>query len=152
MRRRGVGAKSLLPAALTKRFYRAGRGPCPNCGGRDRFIFDDKFGAGNFFCRGCGPGDGFELIARVNGISRTAALAQVESFCGIDVPVEPVKSVREAQEDASLPVAFHLKLWAQARPVAPADPVWKYLVNRGLDPGKRRERNPLPPRAFCERQ
>ena len=29
VRRRGVGAKSLLPAALTKRFYRAGRGRAP---------------------------------------------------------------------------------------------------------------------------
>ena len=123
-----------IACGIDEAFLSRRAGPCPNCGGRDRFIFDDKFGAGNFFCRGCGPGDGFELIARVNGISRTAALAQVESFCGIDVPVEPVKSVREAQEDASLAVAFHLKLWAQARPVAPADPVWKYLVNRGLDP------------------
>lgn len=123
-----------IACGIDEAFLSRRAGPCPNCGGRDRFIFDDKFGAGNFFCRGCGPGDGFELIARVNGISRTAALAQVESFCGIDVPVEPVKSVREAQEDASLPVAFHLKLWAQALPVAPADPVWKYLVNRGLDP------------------
>jgi putative DNA primase/helicase len=44
-------------------------GPCPGCGGRDRYVFDNKFGRGNFLCRQCLPkgGDGFELLRLVFG-------------------------------------------------------------------------------------
>ncbi|EGO0679184.1 hypothetical protein ITK59_004563, partial [Salmonella enterica] len=33
-------------------------GPCPVCGGKDRFRFDDKNGRGTWFCNQCGHGDG----------------------------------------------------------------------------------------------
>ena len=44
-------------------FVKQGR-PCPVCGGTDRFSFTDRWGRGNFICRGCGSGDGFDLISR----------------------------------------------------------------------------------------
>lgn len=42
-------------------------GPCPACGGKDRFRFDDKEGGGSWFCNQCRPqaGDGFMLIQNV---------------------------------------------------------------------------------------
>lgn len=40
-------------------------GPCPACGGKDRFRFDDKEGRGTWFCNRCGHGDGLDLIALV---------------------------------------------------------------------------------------
>lgn len=50
-----------LPATATK------HGPCPACGGNDRFRFDDKEGRGTWFCNQCEPqaGDGFALIQKV---------------------------------------------------------------------------------------
>lgn len=36
--------------------------PCPRCGGKDRFRFDDKEGRGTYYCNQCGPGDGFDLL------------------------------------------------------------------------------------------
>ena len=36
-------------------------GPCPVCGGNDRFRFDDKEGLGTFICSHCGAGDGPKL-------------------------------------------------------------------------------------------
>lgn len=36
--------------------------PCPVCGGKDRFRFDDKDGRGTWICNQCGSGDGLELI------------------------------------------------------------------------------------------
>ena len=41
-------------------------GPCPICGGRDRFRFDDKHGMGTWFCGQCDPcsGSGLHLLAR----------------------------------------------------------------------------------------
>ena len=36
--------------------------PCPICGGKDRFRFDNKDGRGTYICNQCGSGDGLELI------------------------------------------------------------------------------------------
>ncbi|MDI3462768.1 MAG: hypothetical protein OJF50_001589 [Nitrospira sp.] len=42
-------------------------GPCPCCGGKDRFRFDDLEGRGTWFCNQCDPhaGNGFALIQNV---------------------------------------------------------------------------------------
>lgn len=50
-------------------------GPCPVCGGKDRFRCDDKEGRGTWICSQCPPnngsdiaaGDGFDLVRRANG-------------------------------------------------------------------------------------
>ncbi len=41
-------------------------GPCPICGGKDRFRFDDRGGRGTWFCNQCSPqsGDGFALVMK----------------------------------------------------------------------------------------
>lgn len=60
-------ASGISPEALRQR-----HGPCPGCGGRDRFIYYDKDGYGTFFCRGGGDfqgGDGFALLEHVHGWS-----------------------------------------------------------------------------------
>lgn len=53
----------------------AGRrhGPCPVCGGKDRFRFDDKDGKGTWFCSQCDPqsGGGLLLLSRYIGKSIT---------------------------------------------------------------------------------
>ncbi|MFQ1006957.1 primase-helicase zinc-binding domain-containing protein [Gilliamella apicola] len=36
--------------------------PCPVCGGKDRFRFDNKNGRGTYICSQCGSGDGLNLI------------------------------------------------------------------------------------------
>ena len=36
--------------------------PCPVCGDRDRYRFDDKDGYGSYICTHCGNGDGFHLV------------------------------------------------------------------------------------------
>ena len=58
-------------------------GPCPACGGRDRFTFDDRKGHGDFLCRKCGPGDGFDLLMRVHRWDFTHALMEVARAIGI---------------------------------------------------------------------
>ncbi|EHU9077667.1 DUF927 domain-containing protein [Escherichia coli] len=42
-------------------------GPCPLCGGHDRFRFDDKEGRGTWICNQCGAGDGLSLISKAHG-------------------------------------------------------------------------------------
>lgn len=36
--------------------------PCPICGGKDRFRFDNQNGRGTYICNQCGSGDGLELM------------------------------------------------------------------------------------------
>lgn len=117
-------------------FVKNGRS-CPVCGGRDRFSFTDRWGRGNFICRGCGSGDGFDLIARYRQCGFIEALEIVERFCGIswqgdeaegrvELTSAEIKDKENARE--------RMSLWAQARPVTRNDPVWKYLQNRGINP------------------
>jgi len=56
-------------------------GPCPGCGGHDRFRFDNKDGGGSFICsqggEGTLSGDGFYLVQHVRHCNAADALALV---------------------------------------------------------------------------
>ena len=58
-------------------------GPCPSCGGSDRFRFDDG-GRGSFICNQCGAGDGLDLIKKVNNCDTTEAAQLAADVLGID--------------------------------------------------------------------
>src|SRR5579862_1872108 len=61
--------------------------PCPLCGGRDRFVPDNRRGRGDYFCRVCGPGDGFALLMKLHGWSFAEARRHVIEVAGIDPDV-----------------------------------------------------------------
>ncbi len=60
-------------------------GPCPTCGGKDRFRFDDRDGLGTWFCNQCTPraGDGLTLVMKAHGCRFPEALAAVGSTLGL---------------------------------------------------------------------
>jgi putative DNA primase/helicase len=62
-------------------------GPCPMCGGKDRYRYDNKYGAGNWYCNVCGSGDGFELLQRTMQIDFAEAARIVDSKIGLSDPV-----------------------------------------------------------------
>jgi putative DNA primase/helicase len=66
-----------------KRDKRSKPSPCPACGGRDRFFFDNRTRRGDYFCRGCGSGDGFRLLERVHGWTFSEARQQVMNVAGL---------------------------------------------------------------------
>lgn len=67
-------------------------GPCPVCGGKDRFRFDDKDGRGTWFCSQCDPqsGGGLLLLSRYLG---KPTIDVARELIGQDVPrtVAPVR-------------------------------------------------------------
>jgi hypothetical protein len=71
-------------------------GPCPKCGGRDRFSINTKKGV--FNCRGCGVGgDVVDLVRHINDCSYREALAclgreDVKAMKRAPAPPEPVKT------------------------------------------------------------
>lgn len=53
-------------------------GPCPLCGGKDRFRFFDATGDGDYRCRQCGSGNGLTLIRKRHSWDRPTALAEID--------------------------------------------------------------------------
>lgn len=57
---------------------------CPACRqGDDRFTWDNKLGRGDFFCRKCGAGDGFQLIHLVTGRDFFEVLKSTADYLGV---------------------------------------------------------------------
>ena len=76
----------LQPEQLSNRHQ-----PCPACGGRDRYRFDDRDGNGSWFCNQCGGkdhlgggGSGIDLLMRVRHWSFRQACEEVERY--LDLP------------------------------------------------------------------
>ena len=101
--------------------------PCPNCGGTDRFRFDNKDGNGTFYCSHCGPGNGVDLVMRVKDWDFKKAAEEIEKAAGF-VKHESLKpAVSDEKKIASL-----RRMWKESFPVMPGDPVTDYLMRRGL--------------------
>lgn len=106
--------------------------PCPlgDCGGTDRFQYTDKFGHGNYVCRGCGAGGGFKLLMGCLGLSAVEALGKVDSYLGMSAP-RP--SISLSQDSIAERDGLIRKILAETVPVRPGDEVDRYLRNRGVN-------------------
>lgn len=69
--------------------------PCPACGGRDRFRYDDKFGNGDYNCRGCNGGDGFSLVEKCTGYSFPKVIEEIAAIVGLDATSNITDADRE---------------------------------------------------------
>lgn len=132
----------MLGIANLKRFGVERIGPCPMCGGDDRFGVNVR--KGQFQCRRCeGKGDVISLVRFVLGLDFPAAL---EWLCGPrqelsaeqrrardarDAENAARKSKEEAQFRAKA-IAQARDIWQQGRP-AEGSLVRDYLVCRGID-------------------
>lgn len=68
--------------------------PCPLCGGKDRYRFDDQDGSGSWYCNKCGGkdqtgggGNGMDLLMRHQGWSYVEACQRIEQHLGITKPI-----------------------------------------------------------------
>lgn len=77
-------------------------GPCPKCGGTDRFRFSDLDGNGSSICNQCPDGkcgDGFATISRLTGLPFPKVLASVAAFFGIQPSAGKGKSSKDPSEN-----------------------------------------------------
>lgn len=103
--------------------------PCPGCGGEDRFQFTDKYGEGNYVCRGCGAGGGFKLAEMALGWPFIAVLEAVEDIVGKGLPLPKAQnSAPSAQRMRKLAQ----RIWEEASAITQGDEVDRYLHGRGL--------------------
>ena len=103
--------------------------PCPLCGGTDRFQYTNKFGEGNYHCRGCGPGGGLKLLQGIRGWDFGTVLKRLEECVG-SMPV-PLRS-RITEPSAGQMKKLAERMWNESKPVTAGDNVDRYLRNRGI--------------------
>jgi putative DNA primase/helicase len=118
----------LLHLGIPSSALRDKHGPCPMCGGEDRFRFDNKEGRGTYICNQCGAGDGMKLACDFTGQPFAEVASRIDGILGnvkADAPVRP--AMTEDERVQALRAA-----WADSRPVAPGGLVDVYLRARGL--------------------
>lgn len=115
--------------------------PCPLCGGRDRFSLlkgERNEPDGRWYCRGCGYGDGIELVRRFRGSTFPQTLRWLEAYLGIEHQRESFCHRPEGLSEAEKTVRRrerNLAFWNAAVPLrdlSRESPQWKYLASRGL--------------------
>jgi putative DNA primase/helicase len=75
--------REILPRlGIDTRFLVNKHGPCPLCGGKDRFRFDDRDGSGSYFCNQCGPGPGIMLVRKLHGWDHKTACDEIDNIIG----------------------------------------------------------------------
>lgn len=127
----------LMAAGIEKDHLRNKHGPCPVCGGTDRFRFDDLEGSGSYFCGNPhhGAGDGFKLLMSYKECTFAEAAQFVRDYFG-ERPVEAVKHTpppAQKRDEAKIRASLNKVAQACFR-VMPGDTVCAYLKGtRGLD-------------------
>ncbi len=91
----------LLAAVGIETPPRGKHGPCPVCGGKDRFRMDNKAGRGTWICSHCDPqaGDGLDLVCRVTNKSAKEAAELIAPLVGLSAgSLDPAERERIYQQ------------------------------------------------------
>lgn len=103
-------------------------GPCPICGGVDRFRWDNKGGDGTFICGHCGSGSGADLAMLYTGKTFKEISDEIDAIVG-NIREEAPR--RELSEQTIRDILRDT--WKQTQEVQPGDLVHKYLATRKVD-------------------
>jgi putative DNA primase/helicase len=124
-RARGRWLDILPRLGVDPRFLVNRHGPCPICGGKDRWRFDDKGGSGSFYCNQCGPGTGLTLLRRIHRWDFPTACREVERIIATSPP--PAQ-----QPDPGKPAVGVARIQAMLAEATDRTIVERYLRGRGL--------------------
>jgi putative DNA primase/helicase len=126
----------LKASGIDEKFLRNKHGPCPICGGTDRYRFDNKNGRGDFYCNGCGAGDGFKLIGGIQGLSFKDCRALVLDLAGIEDSQNGFVRTHVEHDAPKVATATRrvLQLVRESCAIEDCEPVQKYLSSRSLWP------------------
>ncbi len=112
--------------------------PCPACGGKDRFRYDDKQGRGTFVCGQLDglSGDGFVLVQHIYGCDFKEAARLVAGVLGM-AEGEPLPERKTPPQQQAQPQKDRIEalqaLWAVAEQNRGHDCIKTYLHGRGLN-------------------
>lgn len=130
--------KVLLDAGLSEQQLSKKHGPCPKCGGTDRYHFSNKYGRGDAYCRHCGHLDGFQLLMAALGIGFAEARSTVMSLAGLSdetlETVRPRQTHEATPEQPAKPTQRVRNLIRESCLVENCEPAVLYLASRALWP------------------
>lgn len=89
----------LAAIGVPTRHLKDKHGPCPLCGGRDRYRWDNKDGSGSYYCNQCGAGSGMTLVQKYLKVDFPTACRRVDEIIGTDT-MPPRKVVASKAEGA----------------------------------------------------
>jgi len=128
----------LSKAGIDDSHLRNKHGPCPICGGKDRFRFDNRRGLGDWFCNQCGSGRGLDLLMKSQKLPFLDAAKLVLSLAGIDqqqdAPTVPLPRKSYAEAEIASPTPRVIALLKQSCQIEDCEPARRYMQARGLWP------------------
>lgn len=107
-------------------FLRNRQGPCPLCGGKDRYRFDDKEGRGTWICNNCGAGNGMDLAIAFTGMNFAECAQAIRERLGEATERKPKREIDPDQARRACQ-----QLWSGAVSILDDDAA-RYLRSRGL--------------------
>lgn len=118
----------ILPAIGIPRDFLTGRhGPCPLCGGgKDRWRWDNKGGAGTYYCSQCGNGSGVDLVMRFLKVQFLEARREIEKHL-------PDARVSIPKARTQIDLSRLERVWLQAQHMDGTDVASRYLAGRSID-------------------
>ena len=126
---RGKWRGILMTLGLPETCLHNKHGPCPLCGGKDRFRWDNDGGRGTYICNSCGAGDGMTLAMKFTGKSFAEIAAEIDLILGKVKPDAPGKPSSTDDDNRRALIS----VWNASKPVQPGDLVDRYLASRNLD-------------------
>lgn len=99
-------------------------GPCPMCGGTDRYRYDNNRNDGDWYCNNCGTGDGFKLLMDALGIDFSEAAKRVDRVVNNieEKPFKPEVDTEKRRKELN-------SVWATGKQPEVAV---NYLTSRGI--------------------
>ena len=125
---RGRWRDILEALGIPERFLSRRNGPCPQCGGTDRWRFTDHDQAGRWWCNHCGTGDGFELLQQFHGWDFRQAAKEVKKM----LPNMPQARIVDKEAKLNLVRDGLNKFKAGVVKATENAQVERYLKSRGL--------------------
>lgn len=83
--------------------FSAKHGPCPSCGGENRYRFDDNIeykGDGGAYCNQCGAGSGLTWLMKLSGMTFPESLEALAQFLNM-TPREKLEAIRKEMPKVS---------------------------------------------------
>ena len=125
----------LTAAGMSDQFFRKSNGPCPFCGGSDRYQWSNKHG-GVWVCRKCTDGhyqDGYAMLVKHKGY--TYFWQAIDYLLGERDGESPISRLPMKRHEPAQDFEKNLRrmsaIWAATKEVQVGDPVHQYLHRRG---------------------
>lgn len=130
----------LIAKGMDPAFFSGRAGPCPFCGGNDRYRWNAKKYGGVWCCRGCTDSkyaNGFRMYMEHANCDFREAADAIREYFNTPGSSEPItREQRAAMTDEWTPEKVQESQYKMQRlvdaayEVRPGDPVWLYLMNR----------------------